>query len=458
MSSELLDSILDNAVRRGGIISSNNDLSQIAVDLDAALADITAGIRSQGRDGRPAWDANEYGISAKEVQRRIALANSPEQKERLLADLKQRAIQRAGLTVTNGHIELALADVGGWHNLGTVVRGAMNGQQALSISRTGWTVSKRKAGFVAANGQFVEFPDQYILARDDNDYPLTTVGRVYKPIQNQDVIEVMDAVMGEFGAEYDVCGSLENGAKFFVVCRLPRQDFVVNGGDQVTSYAMFFQPHDGSGVALGFPTTHRAVCRNTCRTAIVADGHKAVRIRHTGNFASKTGELQRAFRRQIRAIDRFATDAKILAAKPVSNPTHYFHDVLDATLDITEAQAKLGAAQLARDPLIGNDGAALEAALSLTQTAIDLREKAFDRKIERRGEVLQDIMNRYESPTCPNDTAWDCLNAVTEHTTHNRIGRQRGSEQERAERRFESIVYGERDDMNQVALQKALAL
>jgi hypothetical protein len=125
---------------------------------------------------------------------------------------------------------------------------------------------------------------------------------------------------------------------------------------------------------------------------------------------------------------------------------------------LRQRRAGRGAGEVtAADALKGSD--ALAAAIARTEAERELAAKAFEKKIERRGEVLADILERYESRTNgvegTRGTLWSAYNSVTEHANHSRIGRQVGSTEAKASRRMESIFTGNADEMNQAALQVA---
>src|SRR5262249_24375734 len=126
---------------------------------------------------------------------------------------------------------------------------------------------------------------------------------------------------------------------------------------------------------------------------------------------------------------------------------HYANDVLDAVLDISAANAAMGADVLA-------------ASIAVTQAARDLAAKSIEKKIERRGEILEDILTRYESErngvNGMRGTAWAAFNAVTERADHGRFGRQDSDELTRLSRRFESTIAGDADEMKQVAFAVAM--
>jgi hypothetical protein len=127
---------------------------------------------------------------------------------------------------------------------------------------------------------------------------------------------------------------------------------------------------------------------------------------------------------------------------------------LDHVLEVTQAQARLGAERLA--------GADILAGMIETQEARDRLVKSYQRKIEERGSILDDILTRYEQERTglggARGTAWAALNAVTEYADHWAGGRKVGTQAERDGRRMESILTGERDQTKPAALSAVLAL
>jgi hypothetical protein len=125
------------------------------------------------------------------------------------------------------------------------------------------------------------------------------------------------------------------------------------------------------------------------------------------------------------------------------DPKSYADSVLDAVRDLTRAEINEGVT-------------AVQAKLGLED---DEAYKFLQSRVERRSEILEDIMQRYESERChPKGTAWAAFNAVTEYADHNTIGRQAQDKTTHLSRRFESQLIDERDELKQIAYVKALAL
>jgi phage/plasmid-like protein (TIGR03299 family) len=273
-------------------------------------------------------------------------------------------------------------------------------------------------------------------------------------IQNAEAFAFMDGVLAEHGALYETAGAIYGGAKVWLQVSLPEAAFTLAGNDRVEATAFFKNPHDGAGVARCIPTSDRVVCANTLRVAANKAADMGLKIRHTGSIKGKLDDARQALGIAVKGFEQFREQADVLRATRVTDHRAYVHGVLDEVLEVTQAQARMGAELLADTDL-------LNAVVSNTEAREKL-VKSWQYKIEQRGSVLDDILNRYERERCgvggARGTAWAALNAVTEHADHWVGGRKVGTQAERDGRRMELILTGERDQMKQAALAAALAL
>jgi phage/plasmid-like protein (TIGR03299 family) len=353
----------------------------------------------------------------------------------------------ASLAVTDaGKVMLMTAGELPWHKLGVNVDKACTSAEAIRFASLDWRVMKLAAHY-DWQGKKIESKETFVIVREDTGKQLGTVGSRYVPIQNVDGFSFLDGVLEEYGARYETAGALYAGEKVFMLAHFPKQAFTINGGDRQEAYVAFTTTHDGSGAAACFPTSVRIVCRNTFRLAQMNKG-KGISIRHTGNIKEKVREARKALGFAVQEIEEYKTAAEALYHKPCEIH-HYANDVLDAVLEVTHAEAMKGADALA-------------AALKVTETQRELAAKSFERKIERREEILADILDRYEKETNGiagiRGTAWACFNAVTEHADHAKQGRESSDLDTKLSRRFESIINGQADDMKQAAFQTAMAV
>src|SRR5262249_53763455 len=149
------------------------------------------------------------------------------------------------------------------------------------------------------------------VVRQDNGAILGTVGSRYKPFQNSDGFAMLDGVLSDFGAKYEAAGSLYGGQRVFMLVRLPKQAFTVGDRDQVEAFALFTNPHDGTGCAECFATSQRVVCANTLRVA--RNGKKGgIKLRHTGDLKARVKDAQRALGLTVREFEEFGQNAAVL--------------------------------------------------------------------------------------------------------------------------------------------------
>src|SRR5262249_38094372 len=137
-----------------------------------------------------------------------------------------------------------------------------------------------------------------------------------------------------------------------------------------------------------FATAHRAECANTVRIAVEADRSKGIRLRHTGSIAGKIDDARRALGIAVKGVEAFKDQAEALSKTPLPAGGVKFvaNDILDAALEITAADMAKGADVLAK-------------AVAKTAAQQALAEKAIERQIQERRDILEDILRRYESDT-----------------------------------------------------------
>lgn len=428
--------LLDQVGIGSSVISENHDTSKINV----GPVDIDGGLRRM----LGLWDASEMGISREEVERRIREADTPEAREKILANLRERAIKRAGLDTTGGRVRLMVAGKPAWHDLGVLVREACNSEEA--IIHAGLDIEMLKIPMTyQLDGKTYESKDTFAIVNSGNGTQLGTVGSRYQIIQNRDGFAYLDEVLKEYGARYESAGSLYDGRKVFMLAHLPGQAFKLKGNDEVQPYVLFTNTHDGSGAAACFPTSLRVECANTLR---VASGRRkgGINIRHTGDVKAKVAAAQQALGLAVSGFETFKQNAEVMS-RTACEPTGYFNDLLDSLLDISQAEA----AQWTD---------ALLAALNVVDAQRDFERKRIERQIGQRKNLFEDLLERYEQERCAKaerGTIWAALNAVTESVDHGKAGgnfRGKGKES----RRFESAISGRGDEIKQVAYSQAMAL
>lgn len=464
----ILDQVVDNSGNGNGgakVKSEQHDTGQINFGGESA---ILGAIRAAS--GMAGWDAAEMGISQAEAERRIQEADTPEKRQEVMADLIQRAINRANLATTAGRVNVFSAMETPWHGLGVVLDRQATSQEALAAAGLAdWDLQKLQT--------YVDFGDQrietgsYAIIRGDNGTILTkgvAVGDRYEIVSNEALFEFGDAVI-EQGAYWETAGALGDGERVWMLAAMPNESELITEGDEVRHYALFISSHDGSSAIRCFPTTERVVCQNTYNSALGKAGSAGISMRHTTNIKTNINQAKEALGLVAKDQQEFVKVAKGLTKKKLVNPESYFHLCLDHIVDVTVADRQLTKASL--DAKKGSPGSILDAILSLD--TIEKRAKAeakVERAKERRGKLLEDILNRYETDRnngleSISGSRWAGVNAVTEHLNHSSQNQYRttaddpaGKVRQIRESRFNSTFSGRIANLSTQAIEIANSL
>ena len=429
------------------VVSEQHDVQQIDTGGGAAasLEQRIVSIRSGG------WDAAEYGISAEEQIKRLRLTmGDPVAMAKEDEILRLRAINRAQLDTSNGRIAVMVAGKAPWHRLGVHLANAVDSVDAINHAGLNWTVSMRPLSY-QHNGTIVEQTEARAIVRDDTGACLGVVGSRYTPIQNAEGFGFLDAVLSEHGAKYTSAGALHQGRKVWMLADLPNCKFSVGSGDEVKTYCIFSNPHDGSGKAYCYPTTERVVCANTLRVS-TRDQAKGIGIRHTGSVKTKIADAQTALAQSVDGFRTFRGNAEAMVRARIRTPNAYFNTVLDAVSPVSAADVQRGATALARS----------RCRQDVSPDDFTYALKTAEKEIRSRGEILDDILERFESERCRTNgiagTVWSALQACTEHFDYHTDKRKVGTTEAQMSRRFESVLAGDRDEGKQVAYTQAMQL
>lgn len=488
----ILDQVLE-ASTEARIVSVNNDLGQINVGdvgaIQAGYVDSALAVDRRGSANLKAqitsiengtWDEGEYGISrsAQIVKLRVALekaeaieaeaeamVNNPdkraelirkacEQADAAIIEMRNRAIRRANIDTSNGRVNVAIG--GGkpaWHTLGTYFDKAMTREQAQKASGTSHGYVKLPTFSInPVTGAQVPSTETFAIHRDDTGEFMSNVGSDWKIWQPNECYDVMEVALEDYGAKFASAGSLDGGRRIFICVELPEQSFVLGERDGNQAYAILTNPYM-IGMGWLYPAFDRAECENTVRVGLTAAKAKglALGMRHTGSIGAKVAEMKKALGLAVKEMGAYKTAAEKLAATPLVNEEKYFADVLDACLDVTAAQAAAGFDLVA-------------AMAEMEEAEVKLAQKKFDNEVKARANILEEILNihhsekGFSSANGTRNTLWHGVNSVTNFTNHSKSYRHLGTAEAKATRRLDSILGGERDEMNQAAFKTAVAL
>jgi len=171
-----------------------------------------------------------------------------------------------------------------WHGLGERVEEALCSMDALKMSGLNWTVIQKP--IFTEEGTEVTGYKANIRSKDDK--ILGVVTDRYKVVQNHEAFAFTDNMLGE-GVKYETAGSLMEGKKVWLLARLPEKYKIA--GDDVNTYLVFSNSHDGSNAIRVAVTPIRVVCSNTLNLALI-DAKRIWSTVHTGDIKSKLEEAR----------------------------------------------------------------------------------------------------------------------------------------------------------------------
>lgn len=172
-----------------------------------------------------------------------------------------------------------------WHGLGERVEEALCSLDALKISGLNWAVVQKPV----FTDEGSPIPGYKANTRSKDNKVLGIITDRYKVIQNAEAFEFTDNLLKE-GIQYETAGSLQGGKRIWLLARMPETYKVA--GDDVNSYLVFSNTHDGSGGIKVAITPVRVVCQNTLNLAL----HDAKRIWstiHVGDIKQKLDEARK---------------------------------------------------------------------------------------------------------------------------------------------------------------------
>lgn len=445
-----LDQVIENTGRGASVVSEQHDGNQI--NWAAGLSDpgemIRCGYMPEAR--------RLEGESDEDYQKRLLSMDMPAilGAERF-GKLLKAAQMRASLAKTkDGRVSMFSAIVPPWHGLGTLIDQAATSKEALQFAGLAdWDLKKVE--------QYIDFNDKrlktgmYAVVRGDKGVVLGSVGKRYKILSNEASFDFLDSVVDGQETRYETAGAIGEGEKVWMLAKMPSASFDVVGGDTIESYIMFTTSHDGSQAVTCFPCGERVVCANTYRNAMNRRRGAGITIRHTTNLDHKVHAAKRALGLAKDSCEEFAQTARTLAGKPMPNPEALFTMVLDDIVDVTIAETKVTGANI-------NGREVLDAIMSIKD--VEERQKSEERlekARERRASLLDQIVDTYHNERCNGmpglqGTAWAAVNAVSEAVQHDGMFRYRGTERERRESHFESVMTGRAQELTQLAVELAM--
>jgi phage/plasmid-like protein (TIGR03299 family) len=316
-----------------------------------------------------------------------------------------------------------------WHKLGKRVGDAATGQEMLVAAGLDYRVDL--VPVVAKGATDIDIPDMRASVRSDTNAVLGIVGDGYNVFQNHEMVSFFESLVKGRKIQYEVAGGLGKGEVVWVLAKIPDLTYAIKG-DEMMSYMLIKNGHDGSCNLTVCPTSIRTVCMNTIK---MASAEFAARRKlygkslHAGYKIRHTKGMQKSVEDAINAYDKCLTDAvanrqllELLADKPVTDA-----DVRAYFLKVMETADKAKASKIA------------------------------EQRLEKRLDELWKIWNAPTNQTGTKGTAFAALNSVIEYVDFYRATRCTEGTTEEGQR-FESAMFGSGDNLKSRATVEALEL
>jgi len=323
----------------------------------------------------------------------------------------------------NGDVEFFSAVTKGWHQLGQTTEAKVTASEAIKVAKLDWEVEQVPCLHQGNDGELLQVPDNYIVRRKDTLAPLSVMSARYTPIQNQEVFDFADSIIGEGQAVWDTAGSLAGGRKIFMQVELEGKLFLNSNPDDTTvKRVLFVSSHDGSKALQGMITPVRVVCQNTLNAAL-GNRSNTFKVFHRKNYQSKKDE----------------------AAKVLELAHAYYEDLQVVMNDLAEQEVTASYVE------------------GFLCTLLPANKEEVPTRTENRRNELTNLFQNGRGNF--GRTKWDLYNAVTEFVDHHSVGRlsstrtmrSEASDNIEAETRFERAILGSGAVLKQRALDLLLA-
>ena len=303
-----------------------------------------------------------------------------------------------------------------WHGLGHVIQDAPSIERVLELAGLNWGV--KMEDLFLKDGTKTE---QRAIMRDQPGAPLDRSilgysGERYKPLQNSEALDWFKPFVDSGLASFETAGSLRDGQKIWIMCRLNKAEMEIVKGDSVRKYLMLSNGHDGiTGIRVGF-TPVRVVCANTLAMCHNSGQSKLIRLMHSKKTIQNLEAIQNVVNAADAQFEATAEQYRALANKQINQKdiqayvTKVFYN---------DAQAESDREKSARD--------------SLNETITKLFEIGYGNEIPGA-----------------KGTAWALYNGATEYLSYVK-GRTQDT-------RLDSLWFGTGKDLNQRAFDSALEL
>jgi phage/plasmid-like protein (TIGR03299 family) len=323
------------------------------------------------------------------------------------------------LEMENGEVAFALRGAPAWHNLANriftkdeeVTTASMLSEAKLA----NWNV--RLSPIAEHIPESWNDVSSASLVLRDNPFNggtdvLATVGKRYKPVQNEELFAFADAIHdANADCRWESAGSLKKGKVVFGTVDIPRTMVLDPQGanDETKLYLIVWTSHDGSVAVQAAVTPVRVVCQNTLNLAM-RNAKQSFKIRHTQSVEGRIQVARETLGLALGYFDEFEVQAKALYSQAITDAE--FSKLIQTIYPKPEKDAK-GAIK----------------------------------KWENKVVLLDDLYHNSPTNATIKGTKWGAFNALTERLDYYRSGRGNGETLMAGASGFDPVLTAEKNKL-----------
>ena len=232
------------------------------------------------------------------------------------------------LEVENGEVAFALRGAPAWHNLANRIftqdEEVTTATMLEEAKLANWNV--RLSPLTDHISESWNDVSEASLVIRDNPFNggtdvLATVGKRYKPVQNEELFQFADAIHdANADCRWESAGSLKKGKVVFGTVDIPRTMVLDPQGanDATKLYLIVWTSHDGSVAVQAAVTPVRVVCQNTLNLAM-RNAKQSFKIRHTQSVEGRIQVARETLGLALGYFDEFEKEAQGLFAQAITD-------------------------------------------------------------------------------------------------------------------------------------------
>jgi phage/plasmid-like protein (TIGR03299 family) len=299
------------------------------------------------------------------------------------------------LETNNGEVAFALRGKPAWHNLANRIFNQdedVTTQTMLEEAKlANWNVRLSPLTDHISES-WNDVSDAHLVLRtnpfNQETDVLATVGKRYKPVQNEELFAFADAIHdANADCRWESAGSLKKGKVVFGTVDIPRTMVLDPQGanDETKLYLIVWTSHDGSVAVQAAVTPVRVVCQNTLNLAM-RNAKQSFKIRHTQSVEGRIQVARETLGLALGYFDEFEIEAQALFNQAITDAE--FSKLIQTIYPKPEKDAK-GALK----------------------------------KWENKVVLLDDLYHNSPTNATIKGTKWGAFNAITERLDYYRSGR-----------------------------------